>query len=639
MPQKDGSQKGKMSMSPTSEPGEETVRLTTAQALVRFLVAQEVERDGITRPFFGGCFGIFGHGNVGGFAQALHQSRDRLTYYLGRNEQAMVHASAGYARMKNRLGALICTSSIGPGATNLVTGAAGATINRLPVLLLPADMPASRAPRPVLQQIEFPGSAVVSVNDCLRPVSRYWDRLERPEQLMWAAPEAMRVLTDQAETGAVTLALPTDVQAEAFDFPTEFFRTRTWHVPRPLPDEEALKRAAELIKDAKRPILVAGGGVIYSEATEALRRFVDQTGIPVGETHAGKGSLPYDHPSNLGALGVNGTPHSYRVASQADLVIGVGTRWTDVTSVSQTVFADPSVRFINLNIASFDAHKFSGIPLVGDARATLERLATMVADYQVASDYRSEVATDNEGWDAEVQRWYDLGNAPLPSQSEVVGAVNDAANPEDVVVCAAGSLPNDLHKLWRSQDPKSYHVEYGYSCMGYEIPGGMGVKMAAPDREVFVMVGDGSYMMMPTELATAVQEGIKIIVVLVQNHGFASVGALSERIGTERFGAKYRRRENGELTGDRLPVDLAANAASLGVNVIKADSIDSLRQALQQAREADVTTLIEIETDPTVGPPRFHWWDVAIAEVSESESVEAARETYEENRATVRRYL
>lgn len=626
-------------MSPTSEAQKGTVRLTTAQALLRFLVAQEVSRDGTAQPFFGGCFGIFGHGNVGGFAQALHQSRDQFTYYLGRNEQAMVHASAGYARMKNRLGAFICTSSIGPGATNLVTGAAGATINRLPVLLLPADMPASRAPRPVLQQIEYPGSAVMSVNDCLRPVSRYWDRIERPEQLMWAAPEAMRVLTDQAETGAVTLALPTDVQAEAFDFPEEFFRTRTWFVPRPLPDGDALKRAAELIRSAKRPIVVAGGGVIYSEATEALRRFVEQTGIPVGETHAGKGSLPFDHPSNLGALGVNGTPASYRVASEADLVIGIGTRWTDVTSVSQTVFANPSVRFINLNIASFDAHKFSGVPLVGDARATLDQLTTMVGDYKVDADYQSEVAKDNQEWDTEVSRWYDLGNDPLPSQAEVVGAVNDAARPEDVVVCAAGSLPNDLHKLWRSQDPKSYHVEYGYSCMGYEIPGGIGVKMAAPEREVFVMVGDGSYMMMPTELATAVQEGIKIIVVLIQNHGFASVGALSERIGTERFGAKYRRREDGELVGDRLPVDLAANAASLGVDVIKADSIESLRTALERAKSSEVTTLIEIETDPLVGPPRYHWWDVAIAEVSESETVETARESYEENRATVRRHL
>lgn len=618
----------------------ETVRLTVAQALVRFLLAQEIARDGSSQPFFGGCFGIFGHGNVGGMAQALHQHRDRFRYYLGRNEQAMVHAAAGYARMKNRLGAMACTSSIGPGATNLVTGAAGATINRLPVLLLPADMPSSRAPRPVLQQVEAPGSASISVNDCLRPVSRYWDRIERPEQLLWSAPEAMRVLTDPAETGAVTLALPTDVQSEAFDFPIEFFRTRTWHVARPTPDEDALSAAVESIASARRPLLVAGGGVIYSDATDSLRLFVDQTGIPVGETHAGKGSLPYDHPSSLGALGVNGTPHSYRAAREADVVIGVGTRWTDVTSVSQTVFANPSVRFINLNIASFDAHKFSGLPLVGDARVTLDRLAEMLGGYEVDPSYRQHVAEEAHDWDAEVTRWYHLDNTPLPSQGEVVGAVNDAAAPRDVVVCAAGSLPNDLHKLWRSQDPKSYHVEYGYSCMGYEIPGGMGVKMAAPDREVFVMVGDGSYMMMPSELATAIQEGIKMIVVLVQNHGFASVGALSERLGMDRFGARYRYRdESGNLTGDPLPVDLAANAASFGVNVIKADSIVTLRRALEDAKAADITTLIEVETDPAVGVPRFHWWDVAIAEVSDSESVRDARAEYELNRATARRHL
>ena len=617
-----------------------TIRLTTAQAMVRFLVAQHVERDGVTSPFFAGCFGIFGHGNIGGFAQALHQHRDEFRYYLGRNEQAMVHASAGYARMKNRLGAFVCTSSIGPGATNLVTGAAGATINRLPVLLIPADMPASRAPRPVLQQVEVPGSATISVNDCLRPVSRYWDRIERPEQILWAAPEAMRILTDPAETGAVTLAFPTDVQSEAYDFPVELFRERVWHISRPVPDADAMQRAVETLRSASRPLIVAGGGVIYSEATEALRRFVDATGIPVGETHAGKGSLPYDHPSNLGALGVNGTPMSYQVAQVADVVIGIGTRWTDVTSVSQTAFADPGVRFINLNIASFDAHKFSGAALIGDARATIERLTDLVDGYQVSAEYRGQGKRMNLEWDTEVDHWYGLRNDPLPSQGEVVGAVNAAAAPGDVVVCAAGSLPNDLHKLWRSRDPKSYHVEYGYSCMGYEIPGGMGVKMAAPEREVFVMVGDGSYMMMPSELATAVQEGIKIIVVLIQNHGFASVGALSNRLGTEGFGTRYRfRTESGALDGEPLPIDLAANAASFGVNVIRAVSMDDLRSALEEARASEVTTLIHVETDPSVGVPRFHWWDVAIAEVSDSESVATARTEYEDKRATVRRHL
>jgi len=617
-----------------------TQRLTTAQALIRFIQAQQTERDGERRGFFEGCFGIFGHGNVGGMAQALHQYRHDFRYILGRNEQAMVHASAGFARMSNRLRAFACATSIGPGASNLVTGAAGATINRLPVLLLPADMPASRSPRPVLQQVELPWTSSVSVNDALRPVSKYWDRIERPEQLLWSAPEAMRVLTDQAETGAVTLALPTDVQAEAYDFPEEFFRTRVWRIARPLPEPEAIVEAATRFRRAVKPLIVVGGGVIYSEATEALRAFVGQTGIPVVETHAGKGSLPYDHPSNAGSLGVNGVPGAFEMAQEADLVIGIGTRWTDVTTVSQTAFAHPNVQFINVNIASFDAHKFSGLPLVGDARVVIEALGEALTGFHVAPEHEEKAARLNREWDAEVDRYSNLGNVPLPSQGEVVGAVNDAAEPLDVVVSAAGSLPNDLQKLWRSRDPKSYHVEYGFSCMGYEIPGGLGVKMAAPDREVFVMIGDGSYMMLPSEIVTAVQEGIKLIIVLVQNHGFASVGALSRRLGTEGFGAAYRRRgEDGLLSGERLPVDLAANAASFGAEVIRAANIEELRSALVEARAATGTTLIHVETDPDVYVPRFHWWDVAVAEVSTSDAVSKARTTYEEERAKSRRYL
>jgi 3D-(3,5/4)-trihydroxycyclohexane-1,2-dione acylhydrolase (decyclizing) len=617
-----------------------TRRLTTAQALIRFLLAQQTERDGERRDFLAGCFGIFGHGNVGGLAQALHQYRDELRYILGRNEQAMVHASAGFARMSNRLRAFACASSIGPGATNLVTGAAGATINRVPVLLLPADMPATRIPRPVLQQVELPWTSTLSVNDALRPVSKYWDRIERPEQLLWSAPEAMRVLTDQAETGAVTLALPTDVQAEAHDFPEEFFRTRVWRIPRPIPDPDALAEAAAMIRQATRPLIVAGGGMIYSEATGSLRALVDQTGIPVVETHAGKGSLPYDHPSNVGAIGVNGVPVAFEIAQDADVVIGIGTRWTDVTTVSQTAFAHPDVRFINVNVASFDAHKFSGLPLVGDARAAVDALGEALSGHQVATEHREKAAQLNRDWDAEIDRYAGLGNQPLLSQGEVVAAVNQAAQPEDVVVSAAGSLPNDLQKLWRSRDPKSYHVEYGYSCMGYEIPGGLGVKMAAPEREVYVMVGDGSYLMMPSEIVTAVQEEIKLIIVLIQNHGFASVGALSRRLGTEGFGADYRSRsDDGQLDGDRLPVDLAANAASLGATVIKVANIDELRVALDNARAADETTVIHVETDTDVYVPRFQWWDVAVAEVSTSEAVQAARARYEEERQKSRRYL
>jgi 3D-(3,5/4)-trihydroxycyclohexane-1,2-dione acylhydrolase (decyclizing) len=471
-------------------------------------------------------------------------------------------------------------------------------------------------------------------------VSKYWDRIERPEQLLWSAPEAMRVLTDQAETGAVTLALPTDVQAEAHDFPDEFFRTRVWRIPRALPDPDALAEAVKRFRRAAKPLIVAGGGVVYSEATEALRAFVAQTGIPVVETHAGKGSLPYDHPSNAGSLGVNGVPGAFEMAQEADLVVGIGTRWTDVSTVSQTAFAHPDVQFINVNVASFDAHKFSGLPLVGDARAVIEALGDALADFHVAPEHQERAARLNREWDAEVDRYSSLGNTPLPSQGEVVGAVNDAAEPQDVVVSAAGSLPNDLQKLWRSRDPKSYHVEYGYSCMGYEIPGGLGVKMAAPDREVFVMVGDGSYLMMPSEIVTAVQEGIKLIIVLVQNYGFASVGALSRRLGTEGFGAEYRSRgEDGLLSGELLPVDLAANAASLGAGVKRVASVEELRTALEEARAATQTTVIHVETDPDVYVPRFHWWDVAVAEVSTSTAVTEARTKYDEERAKSRRHL
>ena len=444
------------------------MKLTAAQALVRFLAAQHVERDGVEHRFFGGCFGIFGHGNVAGVGEALYESPELLTYYQARNEQAMVHVASGYARMRNRLGTLACTTSIGPGATNLVTGAALATVNRLPVLLLPGDVFASRRPDPVLQQLEVPSRGDVSVNDSLQPVSRYFDRIERPEQLIPAALSAMRVLVNQAETGAVTLAFPQDVQAEAYDFPEEFLARRVWHVTRPEPDAGLLAEAAALIRSAKRPLIVAGGGLIYSEATDALRAFVEQTGIPVAETQAGKGSLPYDHPSSLGAVGVTGTLAANRIAADADVVIGIGTRWSDFTTASKTSFRNPDVQFVNVNVADFDAAKLNGIALVADARVTLERLAAALEGHQVEPEYRELAARLNREWDEEVTRLYSLGHQPLPAQSEVIGAVNDAARPADVVVCAAGSMPGDLHKLWRTRDPKGYHVEYGYSCMRSE---------------------------------------------------------------------------------------------------------------------------------------------------------------------------
>ncbi|HXN02976.1 MAG TPA: 3D-(3,5/4)-trihydroxycyclohexane-1,2-dione acylhydrolase (decyclizing) [Candidatus Dormibacteraeota bacterium] len=624
-----------------------TVRLTMAQALVRFLAAQYAERDGVEHRFISGCFGIFGHGNVAGIGEALFERPDLLTYYQARNEQAMVHAAVGYARMNNRLRVLACTSSIGPGATNMVTGAALATVNRLPVLLLPGDVFASRPVDPVLQQLEVPWRGDASVNDCFQPVSRYWDRIVRPEQLMPAALEAMRVLTNPAETGAVTLALPQDVQAEAFDYPEAFFEKRTWSVPRAEPDSSALDRAAALIRAADRPIIVAGGGVIYSEATEALRTLVEATGIPVGETQAGKGSLPYDHPSSLGAIGASGTLAANRLARDADVVIGIGTRWSDFTTASHTAFGNAHAHFINLNVLDFDAHKNSGHALVGDARAGIDGLRGRLRGYAVNASYRDLAARLNKEWDREVERLYHLNHQPIPAQSEVIGAVNDAAGPRDVVVCAAGSMPGDLHKLWRAHDPKQYHVEYGYSCMGYEIAGALGVKMAAPDREVFSMVGDGSYLMMSSEIVTAVQEGIKLIVVLVDNHGFKSIGGLSRSLGTDGFGTQYRFRKNGSLGLDSerapapvLPIDLTANAASLGAEAVRVANVDALREALQNAKRATRTSVICIEADRYESvPDNESWWDVPVAEVSTVEAVDAARRDYEKSKKKQRRYL
>ena len=618
-----------------ASPSARTLRLTTAQALVRFLAAQHVERDGVEHRFFAGCFGIFGHGNVAGIGQALYQNPELLTYYQARNEQAMVHTAAAYARMRNRLSTFACTTSIGPGATNMLTGAAGATINRVPVLLLPGDVFASRAPDPVLQQLEVPWRGDVSVNDAFQAVSRYWDRVERPEQLVPAALEAMRVLTNQGETGAVTLALPQDVQAEGWDFPAAFFERRVWHIPRPLPETRLLDVAAAVIRSAARPLIVCGGGLIYSEATDALRRLVEATGIPIAETQAGKGSLPYDHPSNLGAVGASGTLAANRIAAHADLVIGIGTRWTDFTTASGTAF--PDARFVNVNIADFDAAKRGGLSLVGDARATLEALVARLEGYTVSDDFRDEVRALIADWREELTRLTTLDLAPLPAQSEVIGAVNDVAGPRDVVVCAAGSMPGELHKLWKTRDPKGYHVEYGYSCMGYEIAGGLGVKLADPGREVYILVGDGSYLMLAQEIVTSIQERAKLTIVLVDNHGFSSIGSLSRALGTDGFGTHYRYRKDGSLgtdsegdPGEVLPVDLATNAESLGAHVIRTHTIDELRAALETAKSIDRTVVIAIETDRYALVPNYEtWWDVPVSEVSTVEPVSDARAEYE----------
>ena len=623
-----------------------TKRVTMAQAVIAFLNNQYVERDGREQPFFAGCFGIFGHGNIAGIGQALQQMPE-FRYYQARNEQAMVHIAAAYAKTKNHLQTFACTSSIGPGATNMVTGAALATINRLPVLLLPGDIFARRNVAPVLQQLEFEHTQDISVNDCFKPVSRYWDRISRPEQLLTALPEAMSVLTSPAETGAVTLALPQDVQTEAYAYPEAFFHKRVWHVPRNRPDRRALEQAAALIRASKQPLIVAGGGVIYAEATDALKRFVEQTGIPVGETMAGKGSLRFDHPLNLGAIGATGTFAANRVARDADLVIGIGTRYSDFTTSSKTAFQNPEVRFININVAAFDAFKHLALPLVGDALVTLEELLDLLDGYSVEASYRAQTERLHTEWDAEVERIYTIRNTPLPSQGELIGAVNELSAPEAIMVCAAGSLPGDLHKLWRARHPKNYHMEYGYSCMGYEIAGGLGIKMAAPERDVYVMVGDGSYLMMNSEIVTSIQENYKLIIVLLDNSGFKSIGALSRSLGQEGFGTRYVYPHNGQLPTDAagadvqtLPVDLAANARSLGAHVIECKTYGDFVEALKAVKTTDRTSVIYIQNDRYVGIPGYEgWWDVPVAEVSGMPSVQAARAEWTEMREEERYFL
>lgn len=615
------------------------MKLTTAQALVRWLDRQWVERDGERHRFFAGCFGIFGHGNVAGIGQALQQYPE-FRYYQARNEQAMVHTAAGYAKMKNRLGAFACTSSIGPGATNMLTAAAGATINRLPVLLLPGDLFARRNVGPVLQQLESPHSQDVSVNDCFKPISKYWDRINRPDQLLYALPEAMRTLASPADTGAVTLSMPQDVQTEAYDYPDHFFEDRVWTIARPLPDRALLARAAEWIRQSKRPVIIAGGGVIYSGATDALDRFARSTGIGVVETQAGKGSLHHEHPQALGAVGVTGTPGANHIAREADLVIGIGTRYSDFTTASKTAFQNPDVRFVNVNIAEFDAQKLRALPLVADARVVLEELDEALDDWSVPIGVTERVHDFRQQWDDEVDRLYSLDVGTPVAQSAVIGAVNRAAADEDVVVCAAGSLPGDLHKLWRTTSPKSYHLEYGYSCMGYEIAGGLGVKMAAPDREVYVMVGDASYLMMAQEIVTAVQEDIKLTIVLLDNHGFASIGGLSESVGCAGFGTEYRRRTDTGLDGEVLAVDYADNARSLGAAVYEPTTLQDLNQALEDAKQETVTTVIVIETDRETRVGGYDtWWDVPVAEVSTDEDVQQAREEWERHRDDERDFV
>ncbi|BAK35385.1 3D-(3,5/4)-trihydroxycyclohexane-1,2-dione hydrolase [Microlunatus phosphovorus NM-1] len=619
-----------------------TTRLTVGQAVVRFLAAQRVERDGLEQQFFGGALGIFGHGNVAGIGQALLQYRKEFRLYQGRNEQGMVHIATGYAKMKNRLGAMAVTTSIGPGATNMVTGAATATVNRLPVLCLPSDIFASRRTGPVLQQLESNFSWDYSASDAFKAVSKYWDRINRPDQLPTALLEAMRTLTSPADTGAVTLSLPQDVQAEAWDFPARLFRPRTWLVPRARADREALRRAAQLIAGAQRPVIIAGGGVIYSDATAALAEFAASTGIPVGVTQAGKASLPFDHPQMVNALGASGSVFANKLANEADLIIGIGTRYTDFTTASNTLFRNPDVQFVNLNVAELDAYKESALGLVGDARESITELAELLGDHSVGAEYRAEVAQAAADWRTEVDRIIEIQDSPTLAQAEAIGIVNATAGDHHVVVNAAGSMPGDLHRLWRPSDPKAYDLEYGNSCMGYEVGGAVGAKLADPSRDVFCFIGDGTFLLSSQEIMTAVQEGLKITVLLVDNSGYGSIAALSETRGSQAFACRFSHRDSeGQFDDDNLVgVDLAANAASYGADVLTASTAAELQQALAEAAGIDNTVVIYVKVD---AKGRFGgsgaWWDVPVPETSELDSTQTARAEYDAEVANQQLYL
>lgn len=608
-----------------------TKKLTVAQATIIFLKNQYINRDGKENKFFAGCFGILGHGNVAGMGQAIQKQND-LKYYQCRNEQSMVHTAAAYAKMKNRLSTFICTTSIGPGATNMITAAAGATINRLPVLLIPGDIFAKRNVAPVLQQLESANSQDFSVNDCFKPISKYWDRINRPEQILFALPEVMRVLTSPAETGTVTLAIPQDVQAEAFDYPLDFFEKKTWSIARPRPDLNQLERAVEMIKKSEKPLIIAGGGAHYSDALKTLKKFVHKTHIPLAETFAGKGALRFDDPHQLGAVGATGTPGANQISEAADLIIGLGTRYSDFTTASKTAFQNPNVKFININITEFDAAKHGGLMLQGDAKAVLEELMNLLEDHRVSEDYQKRVAEYNQSWEEKVSEIYNYRHNNQMSQGEIIGAVNNFADDNDVVLCAAGSLPGDLHKLWRTKSNKSFHLEYGFSCMGYEIAGGLGAKMADPSREIYVMVGDGSYLMLSQEIVTSIQEGYKLTIVLIDNDGYKSIGSLSRSLGSEGFGTRYlfRNQNSQRIDGDEtttnatLPINLADNARSLGAHVIECTDYQSLTNALKDAKSIDKTTVIYTTCDRYQGIDGYGWWEVPVAEISDMKTVDEA---------------
>ncbi|WP_457940551.1 3D-(3,5/4)-trihydroxycyclohexane-1,2-dione acylhydrolase (decyclizing) [Mesorhizobium sp. 10J20-29] len=605
-----------------------TIRLTMAQALTRFMARQMTVIDGEKLPIFGGVWAIFGHGNVAGVGEALYQLRDELPTYRAHNEQGMAHAAIGFAKASFRRRFMAATSSIGPGATNMVTAAALAHVNRLPVLFLPGDVFANRAPDPVLQQVESFGDGTVSANDCFRPVSRYFDRITRPEQIIPALHRAMQVLTDPADCGPVTLSLCQDVQAEAFDYPETFFEERVWTPRRPQPDAGELDSAVAALKAAKKPVIIAGGGVLYSEAAATLKAFAETHGIPVMETNAGKSSLPHDHPLNMGSVGVTGSSASNLLAEQADVVLAVGSRLQDFTTGSWALFKADGVRIVGLNAQAFDAGKHRALPLVADARAGLEALEARLGNWKSPDAWVSTAHAARADWLKAAKAVTDPTNT-LPSDAHVIGAVHRARGSGATLVCASGGLPGELHKLWPSGAPGSYHMEYGFSTMGYEIAGGLGVKLAKPDADVIVMLGDGSYMMLNSEIATSVMLGQKLTIVVLDNRGFGCINRLQMATGGANFNNLLK-----DAKHEVMPeIDFAAHAASMGAVSRKVASIAELERALKEAEADTKTSVIVIDTDPLISTDAGgHWWDVAVPEVSERPSVNKARADYEKNR-------
>jgi 3D-(3,5/4)-trihydroxycyclohexane-1,2-dione acylhydrolase (decyclizing) len=620
------------------------LRLTMAQAIVKYLQVQFSERDSQTRRLIPAAFGIFGHGNVAGIGQALYEYGQGLPYYQPCNEQSMVHTAIGFAKASQRLATLACCSSIGPGATNMVTGAATATINRLPVLLLPSDYYATRHQGPVLQQLEHPISADVSVNDCFRPVSRFFDRISRPEQLLTALPEAMRVLTDPAETGAVTLALPQDVQSHAYDYPANLFEKRVWRIERRVPDPQRIIEGVRMLLESKRPMIVAGGGVHYAQAWGELKAFSDAFGIPVTETFGGKGAIRDASPLQLGGFAVTGTPCAGKIASDADLVICVGTRLTDFATGSQSAFNNPDVRFLNINVTGHDAHKQGALPLVADAREALQALtqSAQAAGVKPNPAYVEEITGLKNQWERQLKdEVFQQVSGEAMSQGQLIGMLNSEAKSGDIIIAAAGSPPGDLMKMWDATNGRACQLEFGFSCMAYEIPAGLGARMAQADGEIYVYIGDGTYLMNPTEIVTAVQEGLKITIVISENHGYQCIRGLQMARAGQSFGNEFRARDGktNRLEGEYLKIDFAKNAESMGARAWNANTPEALRKVLQEARSETRPCVIVVETEKYRSLPGSNvWWDVAVAEVSQNPITQKLRAEYERDRDRLQRF-